>query len=200
MMSGIAFGLAIDAVLAALLLTSIVVGLRVHRRLSEVRRAQTELADLVVQLDRATEKARSAVGELRTAGSEAREILTGDMSRARALADELSLIAEAGDNLATRLEERLTEAGKQIRAQDKGRTDAEEKAADLRQRVTKPDPGAEPSARPKAAAADHGGDRPATASSRRSYDDLEALFGAGPDDEAEMSPQEAILAALKNVR
>ncbi|MBK1640054.1 DUF6468 domain-containing protein, partial [Rhodothalassium salexigens] len=119
MMSGIALGLAIDAVLAIMLFAAIVVGLRVHRRLAEVRRAQSELADLVVQLDRATEKARNAVGELKHAGSEAREILTSDMARARSLADELSLIAEAGDNLATRLETRLTEAGRHIRAQDK---------------------------------------------------------------------------------
>ncbi|MGF1605815.1 MAG: DUF6468 domain-containing protein [Rhodothalassiaceae bacterium] len=106
----------IDGVLLLLLFAALWVGTRVHQRLIEVREAQTELGDLVGQLDRATEKAQTAVGELRQAGAEAREILSGEMGRARALADELSLIAEAGDSLASRLEVQLTTAGGEIRA------------------------------------------------------------------------------------
>lgn len=98
----------VDFILLVLLFVAIWVGGRINRRLAEVREAQNELADLVAQLDRATEKAHQSVGELREAGGQAREILSGEMGRARALADELSLIVEAGDNLAGRLESKLT--------------------------------------------------------------------------------------------
>ncbi|MBK5910922.1 hypothetical protein CCR85_05365 [Rhodothalassium salexigens] len=188
MMSGIALGLAIDAVLAIMLFAAIVVGLRVHRRLAEVRRAQSELADLVVQLDRATEKARNAVGELKHAGSEAREILTSDMARARSLADELSLIAEAGDNLATRLETRLTEAGRHIRAQDKSAPSGGRRAPTGERSAPRGEVPARSSARSAPPAEDDLG-----------FDDAadDDLFGR---DDTDVSPQEAIMAALRNVR
>lgn len=135
-------GYILDGVLLVLLIAAILIGIRVQRRLSEVRRAQDELADLVDQLDRATEKARTAVGQLREAGAEARTILTGEMGKARALADELSLIVEAGDNLANRLEQKLAQTGQEARARAGGaQTASSEKDTDAGAQGRDADPG-----------------------------------------------------------
>lgn len=100
-------GLAIDGVLIALLAAVLWACWRVNTRLGEIRGGQAELADLAMRLESLTGKAREALAELR-AGSEAAETgLKGEIRRARALADELTLITEAGDNLASRLEHKL---------------------------------------------------------------------------------------------
>ena len=100
-------GLAIDGVLIALLVAVLWACWRVNARLGEIRSGQAELADLAMRLEGLTGKARGALADLRT-GSEAAETgLKGEIRRARALADELTLITEAGDNLASRLEQRL---------------------------------------------------------------------------------------------
>ena len=108
-------GWIIDAVLLIMLLGAIFIGNRIQRRLCEVRAAQDELADLVLRLDGATEKAQASVGELRKAGGQARDILSGEMGKARALADELGVMVAAGDNLADRLDGKIGAAKQRAR-------------------------------------------------------------------------------------
>lgn len=106
----------IDLVLAILLLAAIGSSFLLHRRIDVFRKGQAELASLVEQLNQATNQAQASVAEMKTNGMAAEEHLKSEVARARALADELSLITEAGDNLADRLEKRLTGTGAALAA------------------------------------------------------------------------------------
>lgn len=101
----------IDLVLAILLLAAIGSSFLLHRRIDVFRKGQAELTSLVEQLNQATNQAQASVAEMKTDGTAAEEHLKSEIARARALADELSLITEAGDSLADRLEKRLTGTG-----------------------------------------------------------------------------------------
>lgn len=103
-------GLVIDGVLIALLSAVLWACWRVNGRLGEIRNGQADLADLAMRLEALTGKAREALGELRRGSEQAESNLEGEIRRARALADELTLITEAGDNLASRLEQKLAPA------------------------------------------------------------------------------------------
>lgn len=97
----------IDLVLAVLLVAAIGSSYLLHRRIDVFRKGQQELAGLVEQLNQATNQAQASVVEMKSSGTVAEEQLKSQMAKARALADELSLITEAGDSLADRLERRL---------------------------------------------------------------------------------------------
>ncbi len=100
-------GLLIDGVLILLLTAVLVGGYRLNRRIGEMREGQTQLADLVNGLDRATERAQQAIGSLKAESESARADLLQESRKARAMIDELTLITEAGDNLASRLEQQV---------------------------------------------------------------------------------------------
>lgn len=97
----------IDLVLAVLLLAAIGSSYLLHRRIDAFRKGQQELGTLVEQLNQATNQAQASVTEMKSNGMAAEEQLKSQIGKARALADELSLITEAGDSLADRLERRL---------------------------------------------------------------------------------------------
>ncbi len=103
--------LIVDIVLVLLLGAVLIACIKVNRGLSIIRNGQAELADLAGRLDRATAQARTAITELKGESAKAENGLRGEIRKARALADELILITEAGDNLATRLEQGLTGDG-----------------------------------------------------------------------------------------
>lgn len=98
----------IDLVLAILLLAAIGSSFLLHRRIAVFRKGQEELGALVEKLNEATNQAQASVAEMKSSGTVVEEHLKNEISRARAMADELSLITEAGDSLADRLERRLT--------------------------------------------------------------------------------------------
>lgn len=101
----------IDLVLAILLLAAIGSSFFLHQRIKAFRKGQEELAGLVGQLNEATNQARASVAELKSNGLVVEEHLKSEITKARAMADELSLITEAGDSLADRLERGLTGSG-----------------------------------------------------------------------------------------
>jgi predicted nucleic acid-binding Zn-ribbon protein len=100
----------IDIALVGLLAVVIASSFILNRRIETLRKGQAEMANLVEKLDKATTTAQLSVGQLRQTGSKAQDELSREISRGRALADELALITEAGDNLASRLEQRLSAA------------------------------------------------------------------------------------------
>ncbi len=102
--------LIIDIVLVALLVAVIASSFILNRRIEVLRKGQSEMSGLVDKLDQATTTAQRSIEQLRFSGSKAQDDLTKEISRARALADELALITEAGDNLASRLENKLSAA------------------------------------------------------------------------------------------
>ncbi|GEQ96745.1 hypothetical protein JCM17844_03820 [Iodidimonas gelatinilytica] len=101
-------GLLMDGILIMLLGAVLFACIRVNGRLIDMRKGQNELAGLMGRLESSTKQAQDAVSHLRKESAEAIDDLSSASRKARALADELTLITEAGDNLANRLEKRLT--------------------------------------------------------------------------------------------
>lgn len=97
-----------DLALMALLVATLVFCIRLNKRLESIRGAKDELKALMASFDGATDRARAAVVELRKASDETAGALKERIDRGRALADELSIITDAGDRLASRLEQGLT--------------------------------------------------------------------------------------------
>lgn len=119
--------LVVDIILAVLLIGAIGASWMVNKRLTIIREGQAELKTLVDDLNRVVGSAEASVAMLRQAAEEAEDKLKGETRRGRAMAEELSMIVEAGDNLANRLESRLTgpSAAKTATAETRG-TDKEQ--------------------------------------------------------------------------
>jgi len=105
--------LLIDGFLALLLIGAIVVCSLVYRRLGTIRAGQSELKALVDQLSGAASDAQRGVEVLKTAADEIEARLKMESQKASVIADELSLMTEAGNNLADRIEKGLTGAGQE---------------------------------------------------------------------------------------
>ncbi|GAB4138200.1 MAG: hypothetical protein Tsb0016_03950 [Sphingomonadales bacterium] len=102
--------LIVSLTLGVLLVAMIVSAVRLSRRLDALRDGNGEMRALIESLNAATERAHAGISQLRTASQETHEKLQGETKKARALADELALMTSAGDDLANRLEARLTAA------------------------------------------------------------------------------------------
>jgi len=103
--------LIIDSILALLLIAVIIVCLLVSRRLGTIKSGQAELRELVDQLNAAVGNAQTSVVSLKGSAEEIEAKLKLERQRASAIADELALMTEAGNNLADRIEKGLTGAG-----------------------------------------------------------------------------------------
>lgn len=102
-------GLILDAVVAALLVATIVYCVVLYRQLSRVRSAQEEMRGLIASFDNATSRAQAGIIELKRTNDEIVDALRKEMNKGRVLADELSILTESGDRLASRIEGGLTE-------------------------------------------------------------------------------------------
>lgn len=101
----------IDGVLAVLLISSITVSIIVYRRLGTIREGQAQLRTLVDDLNKAVHDAQKSVAGLKQSAVDVEERLQSQVQKAGALADELGMITEAGNNLADRIERGLTGTG-----------------------------------------------------------------------------------------
>jgi len=124
-------GFMLDVLIAVLLVATVIYCWRLNQRLSTLRQGREELAALVTQLTQATMRAEGSIGALKVAAKEAAQGLEENIGAARALRDELALITETGNNLANRLENRLTGAGR-------GRAEPSIDLDALRQERTRP--------------------------------------------------------------
>jgi Domain of unknown function (DUF6468) len=102
--------LIVDGVLALLLVAVIVVCTIVYRRLGTIKAGQAELKTLVNQLNSAAMVAQRSVEALKASAQDVAGQLTLESQKASAILDELSLMTEAGNNLADRIEKGLTGA------------------------------------------------------------------------------------------
>ncbi|SDD59090.1 DUF6468 domain-containing protein [Kordiimonas lacus] len=121
----------VDGVLAILLIAVIVVCTIVYRRLSTIREGQEQLRQLVDSLNNAVVDAQRSVGNIRQAALDADEKLSAEIKRAKSMAEELSMITEAGNNLADRIEQGLT--GDKPSAPTKAAADPAEPKANKKQ-------------------------------------------------------------------
>jgi ABC-type transporter Mla subunit MlaD len=92
-----------DAALCVALIGAMVVGVQLWRKIDVFKSSQGDLRDLIQQLNSASEQARASIHQLRATLKEADSKLGDRLDKARALSDELSIITESGDRLASRL-------------------------------------------------------------------------------------------------
>ncbi len=102
-------GLLLDGVVAVLLIATIVYCIVLYRQLSRVRNAQQEMHALIASFDHATSRAQAGIGELKRTNDEIVKSLQSEMSKGRILADELAILTESGNRLASRIEGGLTD-------------------------------------------------------------------------------------------
>ncbi len=153
--------LALDRLIAVLLVATIVYCVILNRRLGELRGNRDEFLKLIESFGAATERAETSISLLREVGEEKGAALDDRVERARALCDDLAFLVERGSRLADRLE-----AGRDAR-------DAPiSKAAKLRATVA-------PSALDDGAAAHAGAEAGGVSDSLAERDLREAMRGAG---------------------
>ncbi|MGY6531389.1 DUF6468 domain-containing protein [Glycocaulis sp.] len=93
-----------EVLVALLLIGAAVMCWRVDRRLKALRDGQDGLRDTVAGLNDAVDRARAALAALDRASRESGEVLEARTREARALADELRLLAGAGERGLERFE------------------------------------------------------------------------------------------------
>lgn len=101
-------GPVIDVVLIVLLLGAIIQAFRVHHAMNVIRSGQSELSGIVGSLNASISEAQRSVSAMKSAATDAGDTLGRATAEALKLADELTLITEAGNNLADRIESGLT--------------------------------------------------------------------------------------------
>ena len=104
----------LEALVAILLIVTVVYCYILNRRLVALRGAQTEMMQLTTDLSQAMQMAQAGISDLRRAGDEIGADLQEQVTRAQALSDELRVMTQSGEDLANRLEHGLV--GRQDRA------------------------------------------------------------------------------------
>ncbi len=102
------FDRGLDLILGALLVSVLVYGMILSRRLANFRSARADLEALVASLSGTIMQARSAVSALTEAGEEAEERLSARLRQARRLTDEMEAMNATSEALAERLEKAAT--------------------------------------------------------------------------------------------
>jgi hypothetical protein len=104
--------LTLDLLLAALLLITLIFGLRLDKRLKALNASQAEFQAAIADLDRAAARAETGLAELHTAMDEAVDLLGGRIDKARELAAQLeTLTLEAQSSALDRVRTRPPEPG-----------------------------------------------------------------------------------------
>jgi hypothetical protein len=93
-----------EGVLSVLLLATLVYCILLERRLAALRSGQDGLKQTIALLNDAIVSAGSSMRALKSAAAGAAEALDDRMSRARGIADELSLLVASGDRIAERMD------------------------------------------------------------------------------------------------
>ena len=97
-------GMILEGLVAALLVVTVVYCAILDKKLKALRTGQDGIKAIIEGLDNATRRARAGISELKAAADAAGHNLSGQVSKARGLTDELQLMIEAGNALADRLE------------------------------------------------------------------------------------------------
>jgi ABC-type transporter Mla subunit MlaD len=92
-----------DAALCVALIGAMFVGVQLWRKIDLFKSSQGDMRELIQQLNSASDQAKASIIQLRATLKEADSKLGDRLDKARALSDELSIITESGDRLASRL-------------------------------------------------------------------------------------------------
>lgn len=104
------YGLFLDIVIVVLLGATIFYAMRLTRYLEQFRSNRSDMERLIRDLSMQITRAQEGITTLDGLAKESSDELRGLLNKGRGLADELQLITEAGDSLATRLEQLSTRA------------------------------------------------------------------------------------------
>jgi hypothetical protein len=96
--------LIVDGIVIALLCATIFYAFRLERRLDAMRNAQASMAKVIVELNTAAARAEAGIQGLKSAAQSSGNVLDEKIKRARAMADELNFLIQAGDRLGHRIE------------------------------------------------------------------------------------------------
>ena len=99
--------LIIDSLLAVLLLGAMIASFVLYRKLDAMRAGQEEMSNLINGLNKAVVDAQTNIAELKKLAQETEDKLGTEMNKARSVTDELSMIVQAGNNLADRIEKSI---------------------------------------------------------------------------------------------
>lgn len=95
---------ALELTLTSLLAATLVYCIVLERRLSAVRKGQEGLKTMIGELNAAISGAGASLRALKAAAAGAADALDDRLKRARALADELSLLSSSGERIAERFD------------------------------------------------------------------------------------------------
>jgi hypothetical protein len=95
--------LIIEIMLSALLLATVVYCALLERKLSALRKGQDGLRDIIGELNRAIVSASVSMRTLRATADDAGKNLQEQVSKARGMIDELSLLNVSGERIAQRI-------------------------------------------------------------------------------------------------
>jgi hypothetical protein len=96
--------IALDVVVAGLLIATIAYAVVLDRRIRQLRATRAEFETLVVGFNAATARAESAIGDLKTGTEAGSRELKPLIATARQVADDLEFLVERGNELADRLD------------------------------------------------------------------------------------------------
>ena len=98
----------LDILVALLLSATIGFCIVLNRRLSALRRNESELKQVLAQFNEAAERAETGVARLKEVGNETAATLRERIGEAKALRDDLAFVAERSDRIASDLGRKLT--------------------------------------------------------------------------------------------
>lgn len=94
----------LELLLSVLLAATLVYCIVLERRLTAVRKGQNGLKKMIGELNAAIAGAGASLRALKATAADAAETLDDRLRRARALADELSLLTNSGERIAQRFD------------------------------------------------------------------------------------------------
>ncbi len=97
--------MAINLLVAVLLVITIGYCIILNKKLKAMRSAQDEMQQLIGTFNAAADKARSSVDQLKKTGDEIGLSLEREIDRAKAMRDDLALITDTAEHLASRIEQ-----------------------------------------------------------------------------------------------
>ena len=122
----------LDLLLAGLLCATLVYCFVLNRRLSRLRSARGDMAEMVRGFHQATEAARASVAELKNASDAIGSDLKNQVDKAREMLDELELVTSSASRVADRIEKGVDQsrpAGKAPPTSSPAATPADERPA-----------------------------------------------------------------------
>jgi hypothetical protein len=107
--------MALELLLSTLLAATLIYCIVLERRLTAVRKGQEGLKRMIGELNGAIAGAGASLRALKSAATGAAENLDDRLKRARAMADELSLLSSSGERIAQRFDRAVsTRPGQQL--------------------------------------------------------------------------------------